>query len=162
MPILLLFVIMPVLEMWLLIEVGSRIGALVTIGLVLMTAMIGLALLRQQGVSTLMRANQRMQSGQLPAQEMVEGIFLALGGALLLTPGFVTDAIGFACLIPGLRQVIIGRLLKRVILRATSGGAGFYSSTQFRQGPSRGNDGEDIIEGEYRQEGDNPNRDKLN
>ncbi len=162
MPILLLFVIMPVLEMWLLIEVGSRIGALVTIGLVLMTAMIGLALLRQQGVSTLMRANQRMQSGQLPAQEMVEGIFLAVGGALLLTPGFVTDAIGFACLIPGLRHVIIGRLLKRIIFRATSGGAGFYSSAQFRQGPNRGGSSDDIIEGEYRQESDNPNRDKLN
>jgi len=162
MPILLLFVIMPVLEMWLLIEVGSRIGALVTIGLVLMTAMIGLALLRRQGVSTLMRANQRMQSGQLPAQEMVEGIFLAVGGALLLTPGFVTDAIGFACLIPGLRHVIIGRLLKRIIFRATSGSAGFYSSSQFRQDPKGRGDGDDIIEGEYRQESDNSNRDRLN
>ena len=88
MPLLMLFVIMPVVEMWVLVEVGSEIGALTTIGLVLLTAMLGLALLRQQGVSTLMRANQRMQSGQLPAQEMVEGIFLAVGGALLLTPGF--------------------------------------------------------------------------
>lgn len=155
MPLLILFVIMPVLEMWVLIEVGSQIGALTTIGLVLLTAMLGLALLRQQGVSTVMRANQRMQSGQLPAQEMVEGIFLAVGGALLLTPGFVTDAIGFACLIPGLRQILIGRLLKKAIFRATAGGAGFYQSSRGFSAGQHSND--DIIEGEYRQ--DNPPRD---
>jgi len=159
MPLLILFVIMPVVEMWVLIEVGSQIGALTTIGLVLLTAMLGLALLRQQGVSTLMRANQRMQSGQLPAQEMVEGIFLAVGGALLLTPGFITDAVGFACLIPGLRQIIIGRLLKKAIFRATAGGAGFYSSSR-GPGAARGQ-GDDIIEGEYRQENNRDDHEKL-
>lgn len=99
--------------MWLLITVGSQIGALPTIGLVLLTAVVGLALLRQQGISTLLKANQRMQTGQIPAQEMAEGIFLAVGGALLLTPGFITDAIGFACLIPGIRKVLLGLVLKR-------------------------------------------------
>jgi len=105
--VLLLFVVIPVIEMWLLIKVGGIIGALPTIGLVLLTAMIGLALLRQQGFSTLMRARSKMEGGQLPASEMIEGLFLAVGGALLLTPGFFTDAIGFACLLPGIRQVII-------------------------------------------------------
>lgn len=109
---LIIFVIMPIAEMWLLIEVGGRIGALPTIGLVLLTAMIGLALLRQQGASTLARANQRMQSGGIPAQEMAEGLFLAVGGALLLTPGFITDVVGFACLIPGLRQWLLARIIK--------------------------------------------------
>lgn len=159
MPILMLFVIMPVLEMWVLIEVGSKIGALTTIGLVLFTAMLGLALLRQQGVSTIMRANQRMQAGQLPAQEMVEGIFLAVGGALLLTPGFITDAIGFACLIPGLRHLIIGRLLKKAIFRATSGRAGFYHSAQGYRASSSSDD--DIIEGEFRQDNSSHDRNKL-
>lgn len=159
MPLLMLFVIMPVLEMWVLIEVGSKIGALTTIGLVLLTAMLGLALLRQQGVSTVMRANQRMQSGQLPAQEMVEGIFLAVGGALLLTPGFVTDAVGFACLIPGVRQILIGRLLKKAIFRATSGRAGFYQSSQGFSAGQRS--GDDIIEGEYRQDEPPKDHDKL-
>ncbi len=158
MPLLMLFVVMPVLEMWVLIEVGSKIGALTTIGLVLLTAMLGLALLRQQGVSTIMRANQRMQSGQLPAQEMVEGIFLAVGGALLLTPGFVTDAIGFACLIPGLRHIIIGRLLKKAIFRVKTG-AGFYQSTQGFQ--SHRQSGDDIIEGEFRQDNTPQDHDKL-
>ncbi|MGI1678631.1 MAG: FxsA family protein [Cellvibrionaceae bacterium] len=113
MPILLaLFIIMPIAEMWVLIQVGMRIGALSTIGLVLLTAIVGLALLRQQGLSTLLRANQRMQAGQIPAQEMGEGIFLAVGGALLLTPGFITDIFGFTCLIPGVRKVLLGRFLK--------------------------------------------------
>lgn len=112
MPLLFLFIVMPVLEMWVLITVGSHIGALPTIGLVLLTAVVGLALLKQQGFSTLARANQKMAVGELPAKEMAEGIFLAVGGALLLTPGFITDAIGFACLIPGLRTLLLGRLLK--------------------------------------------------
>ena len=109
---LILFIVIPVAEMWVLIEVGSYIGALPTIGLVLLTAVIGLALLRQQGLSTLLRANQRMQAGEIPAQEMAEGIFLAVGGALLLTPGFITDTVGFACLIPGIRRLLLGRVLK--------------------------------------------------
>ena len=113
MPFLLLFILIPILEMWLLIQVGSHIGALATIGLVLLTAMIGLALLRQQGFATLLRANQKMEAGQLPAQEIVDGLFLAVGGALLLTPGFFTDAIGFICLIPGLRKLLLGRLVDR-------------------------------------------------
>src|SRR5690606_19661020 len=100
----LLFVLTPIVEMWVLIKVGGVIGALPTIGLVLLTAVIGLALLRMQGFATLLRARQKMEEGQLPAKELVEGIFLAVGGALLLTPGFVTDALGFACLLPGTRH----------------------------------------------------------
>jgi len=98
--------------MWVLIQVGNRIGAFYTIGLVLLTALIGINLLRQQGLSTLWRAQQRMNSGQIPVLEMVEGLLLAVGGALLLTPGFVTDGIGFVCLLPGLRQVIVARMAK--------------------------------------------------
>ncbi|MDA9560417.1 FxsA family protein, partial [Porticoccaceae bacterium] len=85
----LLFIVMPVVEMWLLIEVGSEIGALYTIGLVLLTAIIGVRLLRQQGFDTLWRGQRKLQEGQLPAQEIGEGIVLAVSGALLLTPGFI-------------------------------------------------------------------------
>lgn len=118
----LLFIIIPILEMWVLIKVGSQIGALYTIGLVLLTAIIGINLLRQQGLSTLFRAQQRMNSGQMPVLEMVEGLLLAIGGALLLTPGFITDTIGFACLLPGLRQVIVARLVRHfTIIQAQQG-----------------------------------------
>lgn len=113
----LLFIVIPILEMWLLIKVGSLIGALPTIGLVFLTAVIGLALLRQQGFNTLVRAQTRMQQGEIPASEMIEGIFLAVGGALLLTPGFFTDTIGFCCLIPGVRHVILTWAMKHVVLR---------------------------------------------
>lgn len=108
----LLFVIVPVLEMWLLIEVGSIIGAWKTITLVLLTAVIGAALLRSQGLDTLFRANQRLSSGQLPASELIEGIMLAVGGALLLTPGFVTDTIGFVCLVPITRRFLANYMLQ--------------------------------------------------
>ncbi|GAB2895189.1 FxsA family protein [Microbulbifer echini] len=138
-PLLLLFIVLPVLEMWVLITVGREIGALPTIGLVFLTAIVGVTLLRRQGLSTLMRAQEKMRTGDIPAQEMVEGIFLAVGGALLLTPGFITDALGFACLIPGLRHLLLGRLLRHVtILRP--GAPGQSDST--KRGP-------DIIEGEF-------------
>ncbi|MFQ3324128.1 MAG: UPF0716 protein FxsA [Pseudomonadales bacterium] len=97
MPLLILFVVTPIFEMLLLIEVGSKIGALNTVGLVLLTAMIGLALLRKQGLDTLLRANQKINSGEVPAQEMAEGLALAAGGALLLTPVLLLTASVFAC-----------------------------------------------------------------
>ena len=129
--------------MWLLITVGGIIGPLPTIGLVLLTAMLGLALLRQQGFSTLMRARSKMESGQLPAREMAEGIFLAIGGALLLTPGFFTDAIGFACLIPGVRQVFIAWGMRQFSVR-TSGA---------HRGQGQANN---TIEGEFRRDDSKP------
>ncbi|MFL0801722.1 MAG: FxsA family protein [Agarilytica sp.] len=108
---LLLFVATPIVEMFILIKVGGIIGAPATIAMVLLTAMVGLALLKRQGMSTIMHAQQKMDSGELPINEIVEGVFLAVGGALLLTPGFVTDAIGFCCLLPGLRHLIIRQLI---------------------------------------------------
>lgn len=90
-----------------LIQVGSVIGTWPTVGLVILTAVLGGILLRQQGEMTLSRAQMKMREGSMPAGEMVEGLFLAVGGALLLTPGFITDSIGLACLIPGIRKHIL-------------------------------------------------------
>jgi UPF0716 protein FxsA len=157
-----LFIVIPILEMWLLITVGSHIGALPTIGLVFLTAIIGVTLLRQQGVSTLVRANQRMRSGEIPATEMGEGIFLAVGGALLLTPGFITDAVGFACLIPGIRKWLLRRILKRMTVvqygpRGPFGSDPFGGPSQGR-GPLERDSGRDrdkdsrTIDGEYRRD----------
>ena len=110
---LLLFMLIPFFEMWILIEVGGWIGALPTIGLVVLTATIGLSLLKQQGLSTLMRARRKMDEGAIPASELVSGVMIAVGGALLLTPGFVTDALGFALLIPQTRQWLLFKLIDR-------------------------------------------------
>lgn len=100
----LLLIIIPIIEMWLLIVVGQSIGAIPTILLVMLTAIIGLHGLRRQGLSTLNRLQTKLSDHQLPAKEIVEGIILAVGGALLLSPGFVTDTVGFSCLIPLTRR----------------------------------------------------------
>jgi len=110
---LLLFMLIPIVEMWILIEVGGWIGALPTIGLVVLTATIGLSLLKKQGLSTLLRARRKMDEGAIPASELVSGVMIAVGGALLLTPGFVTDALGFALLIPQTRKWLLFKLIDR-------------------------------------------------
>ncbi len=150
MPILLLiFILVPIVEMWLLLEVGAQIGAINTIALVCLTAFLGLTLLRQQGFSTLLRVNQRMEQGQLPATEILEGLVLAVGGALLLTPGFITDGIGFLCLLPPTRRYFIRRLLARGAFVVAS-----QSSFTSAQGysPDQGSEEHRTIEGEFHRE----------
>ena len=116
--ILLVFFLTPIVEMYLLIEVGCQIGSLPTIGLVMLTAVIGVALLKRQGLATLTRGMGRMQRGEVPIGEMAEGILLAVAGALLLTPGFVTDGIGFVLLWPPTRVIVARWLLSRVTIVA--------------------------------------------
>lgn len=147
----LLFIVMPIVEMWLLIEVGGVIGAVPTIGLVLLTAAIGFAMLRKQGFDTLSRSNLKMQRGELPAQEMVEGLMLAVSGALLLAPGFVTDAIGFAGLTPAFRRWLFNRLSARMTVTShTSWQSGQVYEHRSEAQTNRGN--QDVLEGECRRE----------
>lgn len=152
----LLFIILPIAEMWLLIQVGSQIGAMATIALVLLTAVIGFALLRQQGMATLLRAQQKMAEGQIPAAEMAEGICLAVGGALLLTPGFITDAFGFICLLPGLRKIVIGSVLRRMPVRAAASQS-FHGGQTFEHESSANHEPRvrvNVIEGEFKRDND--------
>ena len=127
-----LFIAIPLLELYLIIEVGSVIGALWTVLLVVLTAVIGVSLLRIQGFNTLNRARQNMETGTLPAMEMMEGMVLAVGGALLITPGFLTDTLGFLCLIPATRRAMI----RYFVQRSSIHGQGFYShgTTHFSRG----------------------------
>ena len=104
---LVLFLVVPLAEIWVLIEVGSVVGAVATIGLVVLTAVVGAALMRAQGLATLFRARAAMAKGEVPALELLEGAVILIAGALLLTPGFITDATGFACLIPSVRRRLI-------------------------------------------------------
>ena len=105
------FILFPVIEMVVLIEVGSAIGALNTVALVLLGAFIGLQVLRQQGFSTIVKARYKMAAGELPAMEMVEGFMIALGGLLLMLPGFVTDFMGALLLVPPCRKWLIKRMI---------------------------------------------------
>lgn len=120
----LLFLIVPMMEMWLLIKVGEVIGALQTIGLVALTAVIGVSMLKRQGLKTLMRVQERVNSGQIPAEEILEGVFLAVGGALLLTPGFVTDVFGFCCLVPYTRGWLARKVISSGNFAAMGSGVG--------------------------------------
>lgn len=107
----LLFITVPLLELWLLIKVGSGIGGLSTIALCLFTAALGGLLIRWQGMSTLLDAQKRMMHGEAPVEHGVHGLMIALSGVLLFTPGFITDSIGFLLLFPPFRRLIISRLL---------------------------------------------------
>jgi UPF0716 protein FxsA len=139
----LLFLLVPLVEIYFLIKVGNLIGALPTIGLVVLTAILGAVLLRLQGWATLQRTRMTLARGELPALEMLEGVLLLFSGALLLTPGFVTDAVGFALLVPPLRRALILRFIRRSNIRFE--GFGGDSSA----GPRR-----HTIEGEYRRDDD--------
>jgi UPF0716 protein FxsA len=139
----LIFLIVPVLEIYLLIEVGQVIGAMWTAFLVVLTAVIGVRLLKIQGISTLTRAQNKMQSGQAPAQEMLEGIGLVLAGAFLLTPGFFTDTVGFVLLFPPTRIWLVGKIVSNMMVSGRFSLRGFHYQSQSRQDKSN----PDVIEG---------------
>jgi UPF0716 protein FxsA len=111
---LLVFILVPVFEIYLLITVGSFIGVWSTVLLVILTAVIGTHLLRAQGLATLQKMQETLQRGQVPAFALLEGILIMIGGALLLTPGFFTDAVGFICLIPVLRHYLVSWMSKHI------------------------------------------------
>lgn len=136
----LLFLIVPLVEIYFLIQVGGAIGALPTVFLVVFTAVLGVLLLRYQGFVTLQNFQAALNQGKVPALEILEGMVLLVAGALLLTPGFVTDAIGFACLIPPLRRRVIKWILG-------------HNRLGPRPPPASGQ-GPFTIEGEYRREDD--------
>lgn len=100
------FIGLPLLEIVVFIEVGGILGVWPTIAATVATALAGSLMLRAQGLATLMRARAQMDQGQLPAREMFEGICLVLAGALLLVPGFVTDALGLLLFIPPFREIL--------------------------------------------------------
>jgi UPF0716 protein FxsA len=110
---LLVFLVIPILEIYLLIKVGGIIGAFPTIFLVVFTAVLGAWLIRLQGFSTVRRVRESFARGEIPAVEMLGGVLLAIAGALLLTPGFFTDSIGFLLLIPAVRHRVVLWFLER-------------------------------------------------
>ncbi|NMH66924.1 FxsA family protein [Shewanella salipaludis] len=117
----LLLVLLPVIELSVLIRVGEVLGSWTTIALVLLTAIVGVSLVRSQGLHTLMQVQQKLARGEVPGQEIVEGMMLALAGVLLLIPGFVTDFIGLLLLTPLSRVPIASYLYKRLQLKVIAG-----------------------------------------
>ncbi len=110
---LLLFIAVPAAELALLIEVGSRIGTLATLAIIVATGILGAALARQQGVRTIGAIQADLARGEIPASAMVDGVIILVAGALLITPGILTDAVGFLCLVPAARNAAKRGLQKR-------------------------------------------------
>ena len=102
---LIFFVFVPVMELYILIEAGRIMGLAPTIGLIMMTGVAGAWLARSQGVEILRRIQEETSRGQMPATTLIDGALILVGGLLLLTPGFFTDALGFSFLIPATRDL---------------------------------------------------------
>ncbi len=102
----LLFALVPVIELALLVEVGGRIGVAPTIAVVLATGAAGAWLARAQGLRALQRLQEAVRSAQFPGEEIFDGVLILGGGPLLLTPGFLTDILGFLALVPGTRHLL--------------------------------------------------------
>ena len=114
-----LFIGIPLLEIAVFIQIGGYVGLWPTLGIVVLTAVLGTALLQIQGFGTLRKAEAHMNKGELPIGEVVSGVFLLVAGALLLTPGFFTDAIGFALFVPAVR-LALGKWILRSIMKSGS------------------------------------------
>lgn len=146
---LLLFILIPVVELSVLIQVGSKIGSLTTVALVFLTAIVGIAIIRQQGLKTHLKAQEKIRRGELPASEVAEGAMLAFAGVCLLIPGFVTDALGALMLISPLRKAVASTLALDFLKKRMN----MRSAWSYRDNQGRSQQG-DIIEGEYRSEKD--------
>ena len=167
MKLLFLLLIVPLTELYIMIEVGTEIGALNVILLILASAMLGGIFMRQQGLATLQRAQQELAAGQVPEVEMLEGIFIFIGGLFLLLPGFITDSLGLLLLIPFIRHSLVKRFIKQRQANFRSRGGNVYEAewsetaspetikvvglkagSFSRPGASRHSSNDDIIEGE--------------
>ena len=113
----LIFIVVPIAEIAVFIQVGRHIGVLPTLLLIVANAVVGLALVRWQGFATLRRAQESLARGVLPARELMDGLLILAAGLLLLTPGLVTDAVGWLLLLPPTRAVIRATLLRRFAMR---------------------------------------------
>lgn len=120
---LLVFIGVPLLELALLIWVGGKIGLAATIALVVVTGILGASLARWQGLATLARFRRRLAAGELPHEDLIDGVLILVAGAVLLTPGLITDATGFLLLVPAVRRVLRVEILRRLERRFVVFGA---------------------------------------
>jgi UPF0716 protein FxsA len=118
MRLILIFIVVPLIEILLLIEIGSRIGALNTILIIVLTGILGASMMRQQGFTIIRNIQRDLSQGHMPTGELINGALVLVGGIVLLTPGFFTDAVGFVLLVPATRTLIrkkIQLLIRRKI-----------------------------------------------
>ena len=142
-----IFVVVTLAEIYVLVSVGQAIGGLSTVLLVVITAFIGTSLLRQQGWSTMAKAQQSMAEGRTPAMEMLEGVVILVSGILLLTPGFLTDGLGLLGLMPWSRHYFINHFLEKNAERVfKSRNSVFINRSEMTDSKSKK---DETIEGEF-------------
>jgi len=115
------FIVIPLIELAILIKVGEIIGTIPTIGLVIVTGVLGASLAKQQGMMVWRKIQIDFQQARMPQEKLIDGMFVLIGGALLLTPGILTDIIGFSFLIPQTREIekkYVKKLIKKRLNRA--------------------------------------------
>jgi UPF0716 protein FxsA len=146
-----LFTTVSLLEIFVLIKVGSLLGAWLTVLLIIVTAFIGSALVRSQGLQVIGQLQQRLAKGEMPGQQLIEGLMLIIIGVLLVTPGFVTDLSGLLLLQPAIRSAIAKIILANVKLSPVMMSGNF---SQTHSGFSKKNLDNDVIEGEFERKDD--------
>jgi len=122
MPIFLLLLVVPLVEIAAFIVIGGQIGIMATLLMILVTAIIGTMLLRRQGLAIVQKIRQELEANRIPARQLADGAMIAVAGILLLTPGFVTDGIGFALFVPALRTLVWRQIGKHLDVTVTSAG----------------------------------------
>lgn len=130
-----LLIVIPVIELWIVVQVAHHIGFFDTLGLLILISIVGAFLLKQQGLATWRRVQEALQRGEVPGREATDGFLILLGGALLLTPGFLSDAIGLLLLLPPTRALVKGStrtLLARWARRRVGGPKRIYTATVVR------------------------------
>lgn len=146
------FVVVPIVEIALFLQVGSFIGVPATLGLIILTAIAGTMLVRSQGIDVIRKVQQSTDRGEMPVAALAQGLFVLIAGVLLLTPGFATDTLGFALLIPPVREWISAKIWKFIepnIVTSTQ-----WSSTRTSSGPNR--PGGTVIDAEAVEIDENP------
>ena len=137
----LLLIVVPIVELYVLFQVADNLGWAVSIASLLLISFVGAALMRWQTSGAFARVTDRMRKGEMPSKELVDGALMIFGGALLLTPGFFTDAVGLAMFIPPLRALARRLVLRRINTRVTtfaSTGATSFNATFMTGGPFAG------------------------
>ena len=144
MPLLVLFIIIPAIELALFIKVGAIIGVFPILAFIFLSAVIGMAVMQRQGVSTLFKVNEKLEKGETPANEVIQGFLLGVGGVFLILPGFLTDFLGILLLIPPIRR----RMASYILRKSAENGQNVF---RFYQQATKKND-EHTFDGEFTRE----------
>ena len=154
---LILFIAVPIAEIAIFIQAGERFGLWPTLGLVILTAILGTTLLRYQGLRALYRVQESLNRGEMPIGEVFTGLCLLIAGALLLTPGFLTDGVGFALFISDIRQAIGSGLTNLLMSRGAVHVSNDHQSGTPYNGPNK-----HVIDAEFTELREDPNTDARN